>query len=62
MSKMKINTKLNERIEQAVKDIEGLEKLYNSAIIYKAARRYNDRIYKKSSKKFIKKKCQKQVK
>jgi hypothetical protein len=50
MSSLKGNSKINKDVEKCVKDISKLP--YNTNVIYKAARRYNDRIY-------VKKKCQK---
>lgn len=58
MTSLKNDSKLNKDVEACVKEIKKLA--YSTEVKYRAARRYNDRIY--AAKKHPKKKCQKKQK
>ncbi len=64
MTKLKIDSKLNKDVEKCVKDIAKLS--YGKDVLYKATRRYNDRLYAKKHEKKLadskNKKCQKKKK
>lgn len=52
MTSLKTDSKLNKEVEECVQDIKDLD--YSNQVKYKAARRFNDRIYEAKRKKATK--------